>query len=73
MQSVLTLLLAAKVVTMAGFGWRLESANAVSADGTVIVGDGVNPLGRREGWIARLPEDNEDCEEDELEGRHQGD
>jgi probable HAF family extracellular repeat protein len=66
MQSVLTLLLAAKVVSMAGFGWRLESANAVSTDGTVIVGDGVDPLGLREGWIARLPEEsNEDCEEDD--------
>jgi probable HAF family extracellular repeat protein len=76
MQSVLTLLLAAKVVTMAG--WQLRSANGVSADGTVIVGDGVDPLGHRQGWIARLPtEDNEDCNEDEnedeLEGRDQGD
>jgi probable HAF family extracellular repeat protein len=62
MQSVLTLLLAAKVVTMAG--WRLTSANGVSADGTVIAGDGVDPLGLPQGWIARLPnESNEDCEE----------
>src|SRR5262249_9541876 len=43
MQSVLTLLLAAKVVTMSG--WQLRSANGVSADGTVIVGEGVDPLG----------------------------
>src|SRR6516162_4877110 len=64
MQSVLTLLLAAKVVTMAG--WQLTSANGVSADGTVIVGDGVDPLGLAQAWIARLPkEDNEDCEEDD--------
>ena len=70
MQSVLTLLLAAKVVTMA-VGWRLTSANAVSADGTVIVGDGVDPLGQSQGWIARLPkESNEDCEEDD---NNQGD
>ena len=62
MQSVLTLLLAAKVVTIAG--WRLTSANGVSADGTVIAGDGVDPLGLPQGWIARLPkESNEDCEE----------
>ena len=62
MQSLLTLLLAAKVVTMAG--WRLTSANGVSADGTVIAGDGVDPLGLPQGWIARLPnESNEDCEE----------
>jgi probable HAF family extracellular repeat protein len=76
MQSVMTLLLAAKVVTMSG--WQLTSANGVSADGTVITGDGVDPLGQTQGWIARLPlEDNEDCNEDEnedeLEGRDQRD
>jgi len=76
MQSVLTLLQAAGVVTMAG--WQLRSANGVSADGTVIAGDGVDPLGQFQGWIARLPpEDNEDCNEDEnedeLEGRDQRD
>src|SRR5262249_30937849 len=69
MQSVLTLLLAAKVVTMADFGWQLRSANGVSADGTVIVGDGIDPLGNVQAWIARLPEDNEDCKND---GRNLG-
>src|SRR6516165_4009002 len=65
MQSVLPLLLAAKVVTM-DFGWQLRSANGVSADGTVIAGDGFDPLGLHQGWIARLPkESNEDCEEDD--------
>ena len=65
MQSVVTLLLAAKVVTM-DFGWQLTGANGVSADGTVIVGDGVAPLGLPQGWIARLPkESNENCEEDD--------
>jgi len=41
----------------------------------VIVGDGVDPLGNVQAWIARLPEDNEDCKEDEneLEGRDQRD
>ena len=69
MQSVMTLLLAAKVVTMTG--WQLFEATAVSADGTVIVGDGVDPLGQVQGWIARLPkESNEDCEEDD---NNQGD
>src|SRR5262249_47572381 len=64
MQSVLTLLQAAKVVFMAG--WQLTSANGVSADGTVIVGDGVDPLLNHQAWIARLPkENNEDCEEDD--------
>src|SRR5262249_57092599 len=52
-QSVLTLLQAAKVVTMAG--WQLRSANGGSADGTVSIGNGVDPLGRGQGLIARLP------------------
>jgi len=61
---VLTLLLAAKVVTMTG--WQLRSANGVSADGTVIVGDGVDPLEEPQAWIARFPkESNEGCEEDD--------
>jgi probable HAF family extracellular repeat protein len=66
MQSVLTLLQAAKVDVNLFAGWQLRSANGVSADGTVIVGDGVDPLGQSQGWIARLPkESNEDCEEDD--------
>jgi uncharacterized membrane protein len=36
-------------------GWNLESAAAVSADGTVIVGSGVNPNGNSEGWMAVIP------------------
>ena len=65
-QSVLTLLQAAKADVNLFAGWQLRSANRVSADGTVIVGDGVDPLGLRQGWIARLPlEDNEDCNEDD--------
>lgn len=35
-------------------GWTLSDATGVSADGTVIVGNGTNPAGRSEGWIARL-------------------
>jgi probable HAF family extracellular repeat protein len=35
-------------------GWKLKSANAVSADGSFVVGDGINPNGDREAWIARL-------------------
>lgn len=35
-------------------GWMLVSANGVSADGQVIVGDGINPSGNVEGWIAIL-------------------
>ncbi len=34
-------------------GWQL-SPSALSGDGTVIVGTGVNPCGQTEGWVARL-------------------
>jgi len=37
-------------------GWRLWDVTGVSADGTVIVGYGTNPLGRSEGWVAVIPE-----------------
>jgi probable HAF family extracellular repeat protein len=36
-------------------GWMLTSARAISADGVVIAGIGINPNGDGEGWIARLP------------------
>ena len=35
-------------------GWRLTSANAVSADGLTIAGYGTNPSGNVEAWIARI-------------------
>ena len=35
-------------------GWILETANAVTPDGSVIVGSGINPEGEMEGWIARI-------------------
>jgi len=34
-------------------GWRLTMATAVSADGAVVAGVGMNPEGEREAWIAR--------------------
>jgi hypothetical protein len=34
----------------------LASTQAMSADGTVIIGVGYNPRGIREGWIAVIPE-----------------
>ncbi len=37
-------------------GWELSEANAVSADGKVIVGYGINPAGKYEGWVAVVPE-----------------
>lgn len=37
-------------------GWELESATAISADGLTIVGNGLNPDGDREAWIATIPE-----------------
>jgi probable HAF family extracellular repeat protein len=36
-------------------GWSLTSARAISSDGTVISGIGLNPDGNGEGWIAVIP------------------
>ncbi|MGK7929644.1 MAG: hypothetical protein AB4290_31120 [Spirulina sp.] len=35
-------------------GWQLQVATAISSDGLSVVGDGVNPDGDREAWLARL-------------------
>ncbi|MEM6646879.1 MAG: T9SS type A sorting domain-containing protein [Bacteroidota bacterium] len=35
-------------------GWRLIEATAVSDDGTVVVGNGINPNGQLQGWRANL-------------------
>jgi len=51
MQSVKALLQAAGVNIP---GWRLFEATAVSADGTTIVGNGRDPNGRNQAWIADL-------------------
>lgn len=37
-------------------GWTLTSARAISADGFVITGWGLNPSGHIEAWIAVIPE-----------------
>ena len=37
-------------------GWTLEKASDISADGSVIVGTGINPFGQTEAWIAVIPE-----------------
>jgi probable HAF family extracellular repeat protein len=39
-------------------GWKLKSANAVSADGSFVVGSGVNPSGDREAWLAYLGDEH---------------
>jgi probable HAF family extracellular repeat protein len=36
-------------------GWRLESARAISADGSVITGRAVNPNGRAEAYVVQIP------------------
>lgn len=36
-------------------GWELHNASGVSADGRTIAGNGRNPAGDLEAWIARLP------------------
>jgi probable HAF family extracellular repeat protein len=35
-------------------GWTLSSAQAISADGFTIVGNGINPSGQTEAWMANL-------------------
>jgi hypothetical protein len=51
MQSVQALLTAKGVSTT---GWTLTSAAGVSAGGQVIVGNGTDPNGHTQGWIANL-------------------
>jgi probable HAF family extracellular repeat protein len=35
-------------------GWTLNEATGISADGFTIVGNGINPLGKSEAWVANL-------------------
>jgi len=37
-------------------GWTLSEATGISSDGLTIVGNGTNPSGQREAWIAVIPE-----------------
>lgn len=36
--------------------WQIKYATGISADGTKIVGSGINPDGNTEGWVATIPE-----------------
>jgi hypothetical protein len=47
-------------------GWQLTSARGVSANCTVITisGQGIDPSGNNEGWIATLPRSGDTCEDD---------
>jgi uncharacterized membrane protein len=47
-------LLLADGINVAAMGWKLESANATSANGRVIVGAGMNPSGKVEAWLVEL-------------------
>ena len=37
-------------------GWRLFEAVGVSGDGRTIAGNGLNPAGQLEAWVAVVPE-----------------
>jgi len=37
-------------------GWTLQAARGVSGDGLTIVGQGINPVGNIEAWVAQIPE-----------------
>ena len=36
--------------------WTLTEATGISADGLTIIGNGINPDGHKEAWIATIPE-----------------
>lgn len=52
MQRVLDVLVAQGVTGLTG--WTLTAANSVSADGRIVVGQGINPLGQREAFVATV-------------------
>lgn len=54
MRSLKTVLISELAADIAD--WDLNTANGISADGRVIVGQGFNPDDVESGWIARLPE-----------------
>lgn len=52
MQDLFTILLSAGLPVA---GWKELEAHAISADGLTIAGDGINPDGEHEAWIAAIP------------------
>jgi hypothetical protein len=42
-------------------GWTLESCSGISDDGLTLVGNGINPSGQTEAWIATIPEPTTIC------------
>jgi uncharacterized membrane protein len=36
-------------------GWKLTRSTSISSDGAVLVGNGIDPDGKSQAWIARLP------------------
>jgi probable HAF family extracellular repeat protein len=52
--------------------WRLNMATAVSADGNVVAGVGINPLGNREAWVARLNSGQLELENTARQQKHPG-
>lgn len=50
-------------------GWTLEQALSMSEDGSTIVGFGVNPEGKREGWIARIKTPLDDPDQNTLDAQ----
>ena len=53
MRNLKDVLVAAGVTALSG--WTLTEATGISADGRTVVGNGTNPSGQAEGWVARLP------------------
>lgn len=52
------------IVTASGVdltGWQLVSANGISDNGMVIIGDGLNPNGGHEAWVIIIPEPSTSC------------
>ena len=54
MRSVQDILINEKGLSEELAGWKLDTATDMSADGLTIIGEGINPAGNREVWIAHI-------------------